>query len=180
MEYVPSSSGSPAAAKFLPVWCKRYRVLRPFHRFIRKSQLGQPKFYFFDLGAQRYLAGTLAQALLPGTGAFGDAFESFLVQECLRLNSYFEGDFRPSFLRTKHGAEIDLILSKGSRHIGIEIKSSDRIDPVEVRAFSELGSDLPGKVELYYLSRDESSQELGKVRCWPYQRFLEAFKEMIG
>ena len=57
---------------------------------------------------------------------FGELFEAFVIQEIFRLNQYLERDFRLSYFRTKGGAEVDLVLSKGRRTILVEIKSSPR------------------------------------------------------
>jgi len=147
-------------------------LLFPFHGSVRKSQLQQPKFYYFDPGVQRYLSGFLRQELLPGTGAFGDMFEVFFVNEILRLNAYGALDFRPSFLRTKHGAEIDLILSRGHEHLAVELKSTAKADAGEVAALDALAGDLPGQTRIFYLSRDPISRKVGRVNVWPVERFL--------
>ena len=95
-----------------------------------------------------------------GTSNYVELFEAFIVQEVYRLNQYFEKDFRLSFLRTKNGAEVDLILSKPSQLILIEIKSSRRIDEVMVRKLAKIGKDFPEKrKQMYYLSQDSNELE---------------------
>jgi uncharacterized protein len=81
--------------------------LQPFHTSIRKRQRKNPKFYFFDTGVVRALAGSLSIPLEPRTYAYGRAFEHFLITEIRRLIQAFEKDWRLSYLTTKDGSEID-------------------------------------------------------------------------
>jgi predicted AAA+ superfamily ATPase len=50
-----------------------YRLLA-FDRSVRKRQMKNPKFYFFDLGVQSALQKQLHVALEPQTYAYGKAF----------------------------------------------------------------------------------------------------------
>ncbi len=139
--------------------------LPAYHNSIRKSQLLSPKFYWFDLGVYRFLAGQIHSKLLPGSSDYGRAFECFVVNEILRFNSYKELDYKLSYFETKHGAEIDLVMSRGRETIAIEIKSRSRIDPIEVQSLETIAKDLPFCKKIYYLSQDETSQQVGKVCC---------------
>lgn len=47
----------------------------PFDLSIRKRQRRNPKFFLFDTGVARSLAGTLEQPLVSGTQDYGRAFE---------------------------------------------------------------------------------------------------------
>ncbi len=143
-----------------------------FHLSIRKSQLMAPKFYWFDLGVKRFLSGEVHSKLVPKTFSYGQSFETFLINEIIRLNSYRELDYKISYLQTKNGPEIDLILSRSKTHIALEIKSSDQIDEKEVKAFEALAKDLPAGKTLYYVSQHPHSITLGQVRCLPWQKFL--------
>ncbi len=148
-------------------------LLRPFHPSLRKSQLQQPKFYFFDLGVKRQLDGTLGTPLIPSTSAFGDAFESWLIHEVHRINQYFELDYRLSFYRSKHGAEVDLILSKGSKRIFVEIKSTEVKDTAEISALARLTTEWDGPHDIYYVSRDLKAERMDSVTCLHYSDFLK-------
>lgn len=148
--------------------------LQPFHASIRKSQKQAPKFYWFDGGVQRYLAGTIRSPLVPQTSAYGDAFEAWLVNELIRYSSYHELDYQFSFLQTRNSLEIDLILSRGKEHIAIEIKSASKIDIIEVHKLESLAADLPNSTRIYYISKDPSQQKIGEVICLPwYEIFSE-------
>lgn len=149
-------------------------LLEPFHESVRKRQSGNPKFYFFDTGVQRALENTLTVDLKPQTYAYGIAFEHFLINEINRLQSYGKKDFRLTYLRTKDGVEIDLILERpGDKRALIEIKSSNRIMEDDVRALNSLGKDISNS-ESFCLSLDPTPKKLGRVLCLPWQKGLEA------
>ncbi len=128
--------------------------LEPFQNSFRKRLSKAPKFYYFDSGVTRALARTLSVPLRPGTSAYGEAFEHFIILECLKLASYFHPEFRFSYLKTKDGAEIDLIVERpGLPLLCIEIKSTDHIRETDIQGFSQLTADLEN-CEAVCFSRD--------------------------
>lgn len=148
-------------------------LLEPFHESIRKRQLGNPKFYFFDSGVQRALNNTLTVELKPQTYAFGAAFEHFVINEINRLQSYAKKDYRFSYLRTKDGVEIDLIIERpGLKRALVEIKSTARVAEDDVRALQQLGNDVPNS-EAFCLSLDPTPKKIGAVACFPWLAGLE-------
>ena len=151
-------------------------LLPHYHRSVRKSQIEAPKFYFFDNGVKKALEASLDSIPVERTSQFGELFEAFIIQEVFRLNHYYAKDFRLSFLRTSNGAEVDLILSRGSLLLLIEIKSSTRIDENEVRKLAKLAEAFPsGDRRAYYLSRDPNVVTINGVACLPWSQFFEEF-----
>jgi predicted AAA+ superfamily ATPase len=152
-------------------------LLAPFHESIRKRQRQNPKFYFFDTGVKRALDRTLTQSFGPGTYAYGNAFEHFIILEIHRLNSYWRKDWRFSYLRTKDDAEIDLIIDRpGLPRALIEIKSKDRITETDVTHLNRFASDMQ-KTEAFCLSRDAIKKRIGLTLCLPWQ---EGLKELFA
>ncbi len=149
--------------------------LPAFHDSIRKRQRTNPKFYFFDSGVCRALAGTLEERLVPRTSAYGVAFENFVITEFRRLMQAYEKDWRLSYLATKDNHEVDLIVERRPNSLALEIKSSDRVDPVEVKKFERLAGDLP-RSALYFVSQDPVAQKFGSVHCLHWRDF---FKEVF-
>ncbi|MBI2604686.1 MAG: ATP-binding protein [Deltaproteobacteria bacterium] len=147
-------------------------LVRPHHPSLRKSQLQQPRFYFFDQGVKRQLDGTLGVPLVPSTGAYGEAFESWLINETIRLCHYFELDYRFSFYRSKGGAEIDFILSRAKKRVFIEFKSTQEIDVAEAKEFSRLTDGLGAEKKSFYVSRDPNPARILDVSCVSYSDFL--------
>jgi len=147
-------------------------LLEPYHRSLRKRQRQNPKFYFFDLGVKRALERTLTLKLLPRTYAYGKAFEHFLILEMHRLSSYLENDFQFSYLRTKDGVEIDMIIDRpGLPTALVEIKSTEYVDERDIRHLEPFLKDF-GKCEAYCLSLDPNPKKIGSVMALPWQKGL--------
>ncbi len=147
-------------------------LLPPFHESIRKRQLQNPKFYFFDTGVKRALDRTLTQSFGPGSYAYGNAFEHFIILEIQRLNTYYRKDWRLSYLRTRDDAEIDLIIERpGLPRALIEIKSKDRVTEGDTAHLNRFAPDIQ-KAEAYCLSRDPVKKRIGATICLPWEEGL--------
>ena len=86
----------------------------------------QPKFYFFDNGITRALLGSLQDT--PNSTEKGRLFEQWILQEVVRLNEYQQKDWKLSFWRTSHGAEVDILISRGTRLLyAIECKFTKQV-----------------------------------------------------
>ncbi|MCM2281416.1 MAG: AAA family ATPase [Bdellovibrionaceae bacterium] len=148
-------------------------LLEPFHRSIRKRQREAPKFYFFDLGVKRALDRTLRLGVEPGTYAYGEAFESWIIQECVRLNEYGKCDFRFSYLRTQADVEVDLIVARpGSPDLLVEIKSNTLIREDDTRSITRIAEDWDRPVEAQVWSLDSREKMIGSITCLPWQAGL--------
>lgn len=140
--------------------------LEPFHNSFRKRLSEKPKFYFFDLGVTRALSRRLPIPLLEGNHAYGEAFEHFIILEIIKLASYFEPDYRFSYLRTPSDVEVDLIVERpGKPLLFIEIKSSTEIERTDLSTFLRLTKDF-GECEAIVLSRDPYLKKLDHVTAF--------------
>lgn len=140
-------------------------LLNAHHRSPRKSLRLAPKAYLFDTGVKRALERALGGSLTPGTYAFGEAFEHFIILEIRRLASYRQPDWTFSFLRTKDGVEIDLIVDRpGMGQALVEIKSSTSVTERDADTLNRLLPEFPG-AEGYCLSRDPAAKRAGEVQC---------------
>ena len=148
---------------FLPAW----------HRSVRKRQLSSPKFYFFDCGVKRALDRTLTIDLAPGTGAFGEAFEHFLILEIRKCAIYRFPDWQFFYLNTGSDVEIDLIIERpGLPLVLIEIKSADRVDERDVKHLASLGQEMTEPL-LLCASREKQRRRIGSVLCLHWKDALE-------
>lgn len=154
--------------------------LEPFHTSLRKRIAEKPKFYFFDPGIVRVLARRLSVPLLPKTAAYGEAFEHFILLEFIRLGSYFQPDFRFSFLRTASDVEIDIVIERpGKKLLCIEIKSSDEINEKDIAAFQRITREMEN-CEAIVLSQDRFKKKFDHVTCLPWKEgLIECFPELI-
>jgi predicted AAA+ superfamily ATPase len=142
---------------------------------VRKRQFQAPKFFFFDLGVKRALDRTLNVALNHGTYAFGSAFEHFIICEMIRLSAYRRNDFSFSHLRTKDGAEIDVVIERPGQPVSlVEIKAGEQAGRDDVRTLKAFARDITG-AETFVLSRDPHAKVIDGVRCLPWQ---EGFRQL--
>lgn len=134
--------------------------LESYDGSIRKQQSIKPKFYFFDTGVTRALDGTLNNPLNQGDSYYGKLFEQWFITECIRLNDYYELDYKFSYLRTKEDAEIDLIVEKpNGETILIEIKSALNVVQDDIRHLKNLKNDF-GKHKALVVSQEPSPRLL--------------------
>lgn len=146
--------------------------LEPYNRSVRKVQKQSPKFYFFDMGVKRALQNTLTLPLEPQTSDFGEAFETWFITECFRLNQYLELDYKFSYLRTKDNAEIDLIIERpGQKTLLLEVKSAEKIDERHIKHLLLFQEDFPNS-ELICVSRVKRKQKLQSVSVLPWDKAL--------
>ena len=145
------------------------RMIEPYHLSIRKRQRQNPKFYFFDVGVKRAISKTLTLSLRPGTYAYGDAFEHFIINEINARIKYLKPDYQMFYLATEDNAEIDLVIERPGLPIFLlEIKSKKRIDRSDLRHLIRLGQDIPNS-EKYCFSNDPNPKMIENVECLPWQ-----------
>lgn len=97
------------------------RQLQPWHANLGKRQVKAPKIFFRDSGLLHALmdVSTLPQLLAhPRCGA---SWEGFALEQVLRLANPDEA----YFWATHQGAELDLLMLKGSQRVGVEFKRAD-------------------------------------------------------
>jgi predicted AAA+ superfamily ATPase len=147
--------------------------LEPYHTSIRKRQRHAPKFYWFDTGVRRALAGTIDLDLMPSSFEYGSIFESYVVNEFYRLLTYSERSFNLSYIRVDDRLEIDLVLERaGLPTYLIEIKSSAEINENHTRALEHYGKEIPNSKSVL-LSRDPIKRRIGSVDCMNWQDGLK-------
>lgn len=147
---------------------------------VRKQIVLSPKFYFFDCGVSRALSRQTNIPLQSGTSAYGDRFEQFIILEIMRLNDYFTKDFKFSYLLTKAGVEIDLIIERpGQKTLLIEIKSATFIREDHLSSFAELTQDFKN-TEAICLSQESKSKKINDIFVFPWKEGLKKiFEDLI-
>jgi hypothetical protein len=113
----------PTVRSYLDLMTSVYMVrqLQPWHENLAKRQVKAPKIYLRDTGLLHALLGIRSRAELLSHPKLGASWESFVIEQLLQA---FEVD-HAYFWATHQGAELDLLLMRGARRIGIEIKRSD-------------------------------------------------------
>lgn len=112
------------------------RQLLPWHANLKKRQVKAPKVYFRDTGLLHYLLGIRSEKDLLGHPKSGASWEGYVIEETIKA---IEPD-EVYYWATHGGAEIDLILLKQGRMLGVECKRMDapRITPSMRTAVEEL------------------------------------------
>lgn len=97
------------------------RLLQPWHANLQKRQVRSPKVYFRDSGLLHYLLGIRTDLDLYTHPKIGASWEGYAIEETIKAlapdETYFWG--------THSGAELDLLLLKDGRRIGVECKRVD-------------------------------------------------------
>lgn len=149
--------------------------LESFDRSVRKRQNKNPKFYFFDTGIKNALDGTIGQDLIPGSSSYGKAFEHFFILEVIRLNSYLRKNYRFYYLRSKDGAEIDLIIERPNDNpLLIEIKSTDNTSERDLRHLKQYAKDFKDG-ELICICNETFPREVDGIKILPWKMGLEMY-----
>jgi len=115
------------------------RQLQPWHENLGKRQVKAPKIYFRDTGLLHSLMGVKNLPALLAHPQSGASWEGFALEQVLRIA-------RPDqayFWATHQGAELDLLMFKGSQRIGVEFKRADapRVTPSMRIAMNDLKLD---------------------------------------
>lgn len=96
------------------------RQLQPWQANIAKRQVKAPKVYLRDSGVLHALLGIDSMQSLNSHPKSGASWEGFLLEEIIDRLRLEDGQVH--FWATHTGAELDLLIARGQRRIGIEIK----------------------------------------------------------
>jgi uncharacterized protein len=142
------------------------RQLRPWHANLKKRQVKSPKIYFRDSGLLHQLLGIRGEADLLLHPRLGASWEGYVLEEVIKALQPDE----TWFWATHAGAELDLLLVKDGRRLGVEIKRVDapRVTPSMRIAFDDLA--LEKLVVLYPGARRYPLAE--GIEAIPFQEFI--------
>lgn len=144
------------------------RQLSPWFENLGKRQVKSPKVYVRDTGLLHALLGIPRQRDLEQHPKVGASWEGYAVEEVLK-------SFRPDdayYWATHNGAELDLLLFKNGRRIGIECKRADapQLTPSMRTALVDLKLD-----HLYVLYPGAKAYTLARnVEVAPLAEFVKA------
>ncbi len=146
---------------YLPSWRRRVKI----------KEVGHPKFYFFDPGLVRALAGRLREPL--DSIEAGYLLETWVFHELRAWISYSGCGGELSYWRTTSGTEVDFIWTRGKKAIGIEVKLSNSWKSEWSRPLLELAGD--GYIQKgfgIYLGKQKL--KIGKLSVFPFAEFFDA------
>lgn len=135
------------------------RQLQPWYENLGKRQVKSPKIYFRDTGLLHALMGVRTEADLMRNPRSGASWEGFALEQVLRLTQPDDA----YFWATHTGAELDLLMFKHGKRIGVEFKRMDapQLTPSMRIALSDLKLDAlyvvyPGSRRYALASRIEA------------------------
>jgi hypothetical protein len=113
----------PTARRYLDILSGVFmiRQLQPWHANLKKRQVKAPKVYFRDTGLLHQLLGIRLPKDLLTHPKCGASWEGYVIEEAIRAVDPDEA----FFWATHNGAEIDLLLRKNGRLLGVECKRAD-------------------------------------------------------
>lgn len=113
----------PTVRRYLDILTGLFMVrqLPPWHANLKKRQVKAPKIYLRDTGLLHQLLGIRNEQSLLMHPKCGASWEGYVVEEVLKFLLPQEA----YFWATQQGAELDLLLVKNGRQLGIEIKRMD-------------------------------------------------------
>lgn len=115
------------------------RQLPPWFENVSKRQVKAPKVYLVDSGLLHALLNVPTQRDVEGHPKVGASWEGFVIDQVIRrLDARSDECF---FWGTHAGAELDLLVVRGRKRLGFEIKrtTAPRITPSMRTALSDLG-----------------------------------------
>jgi predicted AAA+ superfamily ATPase len=112
------------------------RQLAPWHENLGKRQVKSPKVYVRDTGLLHHLLGITGENELLAHPKCGASWEGYAIEEVINT---VQPD-KTYFWATHQGAELDLLLFKNGRRLGVETKRMDapRLTPSMRIALEEL------------------------------------------
>ena len=151
--------------------------LKPYAGSERQRMSKQPKFYFFDNGVTRAIRGLASSEITSEEK--GKLFEQWVVNEIKREIDYQQSELKMNFWRTKSGAEVDILLLRGSEIVlAIECKSNTIIERKSLSGLSAFSKTYP-KVPLVLCAPVNMPQRLESgLDVLPPNRLLERIREI--
>ncbi|MEA3196204.1 MAG: uncharacterized protein QOF32_256 [Gammaproteobacteria bacterium] len=115
--------GESTVRRYLDLFTKLLvvRQLQPWHENLAKRQVKAPKVYVRDSGLLHALLGIRTETELLAHPKSGASWEGYVLEETLKAVEPDEA----YFWATHQGAELDLLLLKDGRRLGVEIKRMD-------------------------------------------------------
>lgn len=127
----------------LPAWHNN-----PGHRLIKS-----PKIHMVDSGLAAALADYSAADWFEQRDRMGHLLESFVVQQIMALAEWTDPGLRFWHYRDKDGNEVDLVITRGKKTWGIEVKASRTVNRKDGRGLVHLarqcGNNFQGGFLLY-------------------------------
>jgi len=148
-------------ANWLPAWKLKKAI----------KQVAAPKFYLFDSGVARHLAGTSHLALTGEERGF--LLETYLLHELRAWLHYQDRDDPIAYWKTYDGVEVDFVVETRKGLIAIEVKSGERWDSRWNRGLEALRERAGGLRAAYGVFTGARALQQDGVLVLPWRQFLQ-------
>ena len=141
--------------RYLGVLERLYLVRRlpAWRRNPAKRLVSSPKAYLIDSGVAAVLADLKAEDWLHNRNRMGHLLEAWVVQQLAAQAAWTDPDVRLWHYRDKDQVEVDVVLTRGERTWGIEVKASATLTSKDGQGLARLaercGADFEQGILLY-------------------------------
>jgi predicted AAA+ superfamily ATPase len=146
---------------WLPAWRPRAKIKEQAH----------PKFYFFDPGVVRALAGRSREPL--DSAERGALLETLVFHELRAHLAYSACGGRLAYFGTPSGGEVDFVWTGARSSVGIEVKATTRWQARDARTLRALGESGTLRA-MYGVYLGDRALRDGSLRVLPVGEFLRA------
>ena len=130
----------------------------------KRKAVSTSKYYLFDIGLARHLQGR--RGLPLGTAEYGEAFESFVLQEIKGFCDYHLLD-PPRYWRSKSQFEVDFVVGE----LAVEVKAKKAVSHRDLRGLRALREE--NKLSHYVLvSLEPMARRVDGIDILPWREFL--------
>lgn len=129
------------------------RRLPAWHRNGAKRLIKSPKIHLLDSGLAATLADLTADDWLDARDRMGHLLESFVVQQLMAQATWTDPDLRFWHYHDKDRIEVDMVISRGRKVWGVEVKAASTLSSGDGRGLARLadccGKDFQRGILLY-------------------------------
>lgn len=123
---------------------------------IRSVQIQSPRFYFFDNGFERALGKQITRSLNTFSEDYLPCFKKWMISEIYKMNLVLNLQLKLSYLETKDGFEIPLIIEKRDRQKIYLNFSNGRMQKKDYAPYLKL---LDEKTQFYLIQPEKNLNE---------------------
>ncbi len=114
------------------------RRVRAWHRNDLKRLVKTPKLHFLDSGLLAALRRVTEEDIKDDRSKLGALLEGFVFSELSKLVGQSDDPLSISHLRDRDQVEVDFVLEKASRVVGIEVKAAASVKPEDFHGLKRL------------------------------------------